>query len=66
MALTPNQIAALPVPDRIFDLQTIAGNVGEQYKAFICYGCQTCEFYAEEGSYPHFLSMEIIQPKILS
>lgn len=59
MALTPNQLAALPVAQRIFGLQTIAGyNPGEKYKAFICYGCREDGFYATSGSYPHLLSID--------
>lgn len=62
MALTPNQLAALPTADRIFGQQDVAGYNKERYTAFICYGCQTDGFYAASGSYPHFLSIEL-KPK---
>jgi hypothetical protein len=58
MALTPNQLAALPTNQRIFGQQDVAGYNGELYTAFICYGCLEDKLYTVDGSYPHFLSME--------
>lgn len=66
MALTPNQLAALPTDERIFGQQSVDGYNGEKYTAFICYGCQSCSFYATSGNYPHFLSIELKTDKTVN